>query len=138
MPRTTHYFLGRLKFSKDADSKEVNQPSVRRIILRSFATPNGLRRRPEMLRAHLHLDEFAVEPLVVDENNFDRKHYTFEPVRWEYLGDIRCLAIDVHPRDPKATGAFEGRIWVEDHDYAIVRLNGTRINPPRWRFLRPL
>ena len=30
----------------------------------------------------------------------------------------------------QAVGAFEGRIWVEDHDYAIVRLNGTRINPP--------
>ena len=52
-----------------------------------------------MLQNHLHLNEFAVEPLVVDENNFDRKHYTFEPVRWEYLGDIRCLAIDVHPRE---------------------------------------
>ena len=57
-----------------------------------------MRLGPEMLKSHLQLDEFAVEPLVVDENNFDRKHYTFEPVRWEYLGDIRCLAIDVHPR----------------------------------------
>jgi hypothetical protein len=50
------------------------------------------------------------------------------------LGDLRCLAIDVHPRDPRARGAFEGRIWVEDHDYAIVRLNGIRINPRRWDF----
>ena len=49
---------------------------------------------------HLHLNEFAVEPLVVDENNFDRDHYVFEPVRWEYLGDVHCLAIDVHPRRP--------------------------------------
>jgi len=87
-----------------------------------------------MLRDHLHMDEFAVEPLVVDENNFDQKHYSFDPVRWEYLGDVRCLAIDIHPRDPKALGAFEGRIWVEDHNYAIVRLNGTRIHPPRWDY----
>ncbi len=75
-----------------------------------------------------------MEPLVVDENNFDRKHYTFEPVRWEYLGDIRCLAIDVHPRAPAGIGAFEGRIWVEDHNFVIVRLNGTRLNPPRRDF----
>ena len=40
-----------------------------------------------------------MEALVVDENNFDRQHYTFDPVRWEYLGDVRCLVIDVHPRD---------------------------------------
>ena len=75
-----------------------------------------------------------MEPLVVDENNFDRQHYTFDPVRWEYLGDIRCLAIDVHPRGHPGFGAFEGRIWVEDHDYAIVRLNGTRLNPRRGSF----
>ena len=65
-----------------------------------------MRRRPEMLRAHVQVDQFAVEPLVVDENNFDRKHYSLRSRRWEYLGDIRCLAIDVHPRDPKAHGSF--------------------------------
>ena len=88
----------------------------------------------ETFRPDIRFNEFAVEPLTVDQTNFDRKHYTFEPVRWEYLGDVRCLVIDVHPRGRAATGAFEGRIWVEDHDYAIVRLNGTRINPPRFDF----
>jgi len=44
------------------------------------------------------------------------------------------LAIDVHPRENSGTGAFKGRIWVEDHDYAIVRLNGTLIHPTRWNF----
>jgi hypothetical protein len=122
------YFLGRLKFSDKVDNKAMEASFI------PDSTAEWLRHRPEMLRPHMQLDQFAVEALSVDENNFDRKHYTFEPVRWEYLGDIRCLAIDVHPRDPKAQGVFEGRIWVEDHDYAIVRLNGTRINPPRWDF----
>ena len=119
------YFLGRLKFSKNVDNKAIEA---------SFIADSRSQRflhTPEMLSAHLRLGEFAVEPLVVDENNFDREHYAFDPVRWEYLGDIRCLAIDVHPKDPKAIAAFEGRIWVEDQGYAIVRLNGTRINPPR-------
>ena len=122
------YFLGRLKFSKKFENKAQEASFI------PDSTAEWLRRRPEMIRAHVQMDQFAVEPLVVDENHFDRKHYSFDPVRWEYLGDVRCLAIDVHPRDLKALGAFEGRIWVEDHGYAIVRLNGTRINPPRWDF----
>ena len=132
------YFLGRLRF--DNKTKKGKKPSneAKEASFIPDSTAEWLRRGPEMIRARVQMDEFAVEPLVVDENNFDRKHYTFDPVRWEYLGDIRCLAIDVHPRDPKAAGAFEGRIWVEDHDYAIVRLNGTRINPPALGFLRPL
>ena len=122
------YFLGRLKFSNKLDNKAKEASFI------PDSTRDWLRHRPDMLRTHVQVDQFAVEPLVVDENNFDRKHYTFDPVRWEYLGDVRCLAIDVHPRDPKALGAFEGRIWVEDHDDVVVRLNGTRINPPRWDF----
>jgi hypothetical protein len=123
--REDGYFLGSLKFSKDAE--EV-----------SFI-PNSslgwLRHRPEMLRAHIHMDDFALEPLVVDDkDHFDRKHYTFDPVRWEYLGDVRCLALDVHPRGHPSIGAFEGRIWVEDHNYAIVRLNGTRVHPAHFNF----
>jgi len=122
------YFLGRLSFTTKNNNKVKESSFI------GDSQSEWLRRLPEMLRAHLHLNEFAVEPLVVGENNFDRKHYAFEPVRWEYLGDVRCLAIDVHPQDRKAIGAFEGRIWVEDHNYAIVRLNGTRLNPPRGSF----
>jgi hypothetical protein len=117
-------FLGRLKFG--AQTKEIS--------FMSDSPSEGIRHAPDMLRAHLHLDTFAIEPLVVDDTKFDRAHYSFEPVRWEYLGDIRCLAIDVHPRDKSQVGAFEGRIWVEDQDYAIVRLNGTRVHPSRFNF----
>ena len=122
--RNDAHFLGRLKFATEA--KEVS------FVQDSFS--DWLRRRPDMVRAHLHMDDFAVEPLAVDQKNFDWQHYTFDPVRWEYLGDIRCLAIDVHPREPAGIGAFEGRIWAEDHNYAIVRLNGTRVHPPRGSF----
>jgi hypothetical protein len=122
--RNDAHFLGRLKFATEA--KEVS------FVQDSFS--DWLRHRPDMVRAHLHVDDFAVEPLAVDEQNFDGKHYTFDPIRWEYLGDIRCLAIDVHPREHAGIGAFEGRIWVEDRNYAIVRLNGTRIHPPHRSF----
>jgi len=120
VPRKDAYFLGRLQFARNV--KEIS------FIPDSFF--DWLRRRPETLMQHLHLNEFALEPLVVDENNFDRDHYVFEPVRWEYLGNVHCLAIDVHPIRPSEGRPFHGRIWVEEHDYAIVRLNGTRLNPP--------
>ncbi|MGO8787879.1 MAG: M48 family metalloprotease [Terriglobia bacterium] len=122
------YFLGRLKFSEKIGDKVQETPFL------PDTHPGWLRRAPKMLKPHLELDQFGVEPLVVDEDNFDREHYAFDPVRWEYLGDLRCLVVDVFPRDPKTLGAFRGRIWVEDHDYAIVRLNGTRINPPQGNF----
>jgi hypothetical protein len=119
--RKDAYFLGRLQFAQNA--KEVS------FIQYSFF--HRLRHHPDPLTEHLHLNEFALEPLMVDEKNFDRDHYVFEPVRWEYLGSVRCLAIDVHPLRPSEGRPFYGRIWVEPHDFAIVRLNGTRLNAPR-------
>jgi hypothetical protein len=127
--RKDAHFLGRLKYDKEA--REVSFTSSDSIAGR-FRQTRG--KFGDMVAAHLHLNDFAVEPLAVDPNSFDRKHYTFEPVRWEYLGDVRCLAIDVHPREHAGVGAFEGRIWVEDHNYQIVRLNGTRVHPTRWKF----
>ncbi len=122
------YFLGRLKFSKTAENRPTEESFV------PDTNAEWVRLGHGMLMSHIQMNQFAVEPLVVDENNFDLKHYSFHPVRWEFLGDVRCLAIDLKPRNPNAQGAFEGRIWVEDHNYAIVRLNGIRINPPKWAF----
>ena len=123
------YFLGRLNFDKQ--TKEVS--FIPNATPGGFVHDLGSLVRP-FAAPHLFLDEFAKGTVAVDELNFDRQHYTFEPVRWEYLGDVRCLAINVHPRDNAGTGAFQGRIWVEDHNYAIVRFNGTRINPRRYTF----
>jgi hypothetical protein len=110
-------FLGRLQF--DNAAKEAAFIDV----------PHAPR-----LRTHLRPDYFALEAVAVDAGAFDREHYTIEPVRWEYLGDVRCLALDVQPRKSAGVGAFIGRIWVEDHNYAIVRMNGVRVHPPRLNF----
>jgi hypothetical protein len=59
------------------------------------------------------------------DNNFDRSKYDFTFVRREFLGEIRCLVIDVMPRKDAGNGRFIGRIWAEDQDYNIVRFNGT-------------
>ena len=60
-----------------------------------------------------------------DLDHFDRQNYTFEFVRWEVLGDVRCAEIDVKPRENSVNRGFVGRIWVEDQDFNIVRFTGT-------------
>ena len=63
--------------------------------------------------------------MAIVDDNFDRSKYEFSFVRREFLGEIRCLAIDVQPKKDSGNGRFIGRIWVDDQDYSIVRFNGT-------------
>ena len=65
------------------------------------------------------------QALFPDLDHFDRQNYTFEFVRWEPLGEVRCAAVDVSPRGKSRNRGFVGRIWVEDQDYNIVRFTGT-------------
>ena len=62
---------------------------------------------------------------LLDASNFNRRTYTFDYVRREFLGDVRCLVFDVAPIDKTIAGQFMGSIWVEDKDDRIVRFNGT-------------
>src|SRR5579859_3551160 len=60
----------------------------------------------------------------LDFREFDKDHYKLTPRGREFLGDVRCYVFDVH-RTRKAKGPrFRGRIWVEDQDFTIVRMNG--------------
>ena len=63
--------------------------------------------------------------IFADRDEFDRQHYEFKFVRREFLGDVRALVFDVTPKKEAGNGRFLGRIWVEDQDFNIVRLNGT-------------
>src|SRR5438309_2203651 len=69
-----------------------------------------------------------------DRQNFDRSHYDFHYAHREFLGEVRCLVFDVTPKKGAGNGLFEGRIWVEDQDYNIVRLNGTYVPRPKNAF----
>src|SRR5256885_338846 len=66
-----------------------------------------------------------------DRQNFDRAHYDFKYDRREFLGEVRCVVFDVKPKSGAGKGMFEGRIWAEDQDFNIVRLNGTYVPRPR-------
>ena len=81
--------------------------------------------------------KFQYQPLgfswmiFADRNDFDRQHYDFHYARREFLGDVRCLVFDLTPKKDAGRGRFVGRIWVEDQDFDIVRLNGTYARPSR-------
>ena len=66
----------------------------------------------------------------VDRDDFDRAHYDFSYVHREFLGDVRCIVFDVTPKKNAGKGRFQGRIWVEDQDFNIVRMNGTYVPHP--------
>ena len=63
--------------------------------------------------------------MVILDADFQKSHYHFSFVRREFLGEVRCIVIDVQPADKTRKGLFIGRIWVEDRDFNIVRFNGT-------------
>jgi hypothetical protein len=123
VPKEDHYFLGRLDMG----------PSIeRRDYLASQASFEKA-----MMGGVTHLFRIQYQPMgfswmiFADRQNFDRSHYNFEFVRREFLGDVRCLVFDITPKPNAGKGMFEGRIWVEDRDFNIVRLNGTYVPRPK-------
>lgn len=60
---------------------------------------------------------------VPDWRSLDPKRYEFKFLRREFLGEVRCLVLELAPRGDSRDG-FTGRIWVEERDFNIVRFNG--------------
>jgi len=73
--------------------------------------------------------------MVMDLRGLDRAHYNFDYQGREFLGDIRCIVIDVTPKKNSGEGRFVGRIWVEDRDFNIVRFNGTFAHAPHGEYM---
>jgi len=65
-----------------------------------------------------------------DRTDFDRSHYEFHYIRREFLGECAAWCSTSHPRKLRQR-ALPRRLWVEDQEYNIVRLNGTYYPAPR-------
>ncbi|MFZ0808294.1 MAG: M48 family metalloprotease [Candidatus Sulfotelmatobacter sp.] len=115
-PKDDDYFLSRLEVAGNA------------VHTSAFADDEHLRQgwKNHLLKYEdrFSADGFA-QALFPDLEHFDRQNYTFEFVRWENLGEVRCALVDVKPRDNSEKHRFVGRIWVEDKDFNIVRFTGT-------------
>jgi peptidase M48-like protein len=117
-PIADTYFLGRADFANTAEEAlfEKDQPNKARHIV------SPLKMLSALFQSHYIPNGFAQMALL--DRDFQKNNYYFEYVRQEFLGEIRCVVVDVRPRDKAPKGLFEGRIWVEDRDFNIVRFNG--------------
>jgi hypothetical protein len=59
-----------------------------------------------------------------EPSTFNLKHYKFQYVNTEFLGEVRCQVFQVMPSASRTGGLFKGKIWVEDQDLTIIRFNG--------------
>jgi hypothetical protein len=120
-PVDDQYFLGRLDMSDGPeDVSFVGQPGSGR---GRFSRLAGL--------FALHFQPSGFAQMVVPDTDLYKKYYDFNFVRREFLGEVRCFVIDVLPKKDAPPGRFEGRIWVEDQEYSIVRFNGTYSHMPK-------
>jgi hypothetical protein len=123
VPSEDHYFLGRLDLGQSVDRRDYLSKDE------SF--------EKNLLGGVTKMFKFEYKPMgfswmiFADREDFDRGHYGFKYVRREFLGDVRCLVFDVTPKKDAGKGRFLGRIWVEDQEYNIVRLNGTYAPRPK-------
>ncbi len=122
-PVQDHYFLGRMDLSESMDRRDYLSKDT------SFES--------HLLGGFTRLFKFQYKPagfswmIYADRDDFNRKTYDFKYVHREFLGDVRCIVFDVAAKNGTGNGRFRGRIWVEDQDYNIVRLNGTYEPRPR-------
>ncbi|GAC1509817.1 MAG: hypothetical protein NVS1B11_15400 [Terriglobales bacterium] len=123
VPKGDHYFLGRMDLGEYVDRHDYmsKDESLRKTLLGGVSRLFKLEYNPMGFSWMI----FA------DREEFDRAHYNFKYIHREFLGDVRCLAFDVTPKKGAGNSRFEGRIWVEDQNYNIVRLNGTYAPRPK-------
>jgi len=125
MPASDQYFLGRLNLSDGLSDQsfEKHKPGVGRHFWNLFS---GI-----LSRGFLPTG-FA--QMVMLDANFQKNNYYFNYVRQEFLGEVRCIVVDVEPKETAPKGLFTGRIWVEDLDFNIVRFNGTYTARSRYSY----
>jgi hypothetical protein len=124
VPVSDQYFLGRLDLTNGTDDRSfMGQPGFGRRILSKLTSLYSLKFLP-----------LGFAQMVILDEDFQRKYYDFTFVRREFLGEVRCLVIDVQPKPHSGEGRFIGRIWVEDQAYNVVRFNGTYGPAPRYNY----
>jgi hypothetical protein len=115
-PINDQYFLGRVDLNNDGPHDSLFQKQ-RRGFLHHLLNPFSS-------LTYKYLPQGFAQMVMLDAN-FQKSNYQFTFVRREFLGEVRCIVVDVQPGKKAPKGSFTGRIWVEDRDYNIVRFNGT-------------
>ena len=124
-PISDHYFLGRLDF--DNGPQDVLFQKQHAASMRAFLSVLSAAFTSRFLPR-------GFAQMVLLDENFQKSNYYFNFVREEFLGEARCIVIDVQPKEKAQSGLFTGRIWVEDREFNIVRFNGTYSTRSRYTY----
>ncbi len=118
VPESDKYFLGRLVLNE----KGIGQKNFER-----RERPGFMSRVLDRLNSFYKMNyvPLGFMQLVFLNDRFDKDNYELKYLRQQFLGDVRTLVFDVVPKKHVKGPHFLGRIWVEDQDYNIIRLNGT-------------
>lgn len=117
VPKSDFYFIGQMNY-KQGDKYNSMIPTHPFKSFMQSMMPNGWTLNP---------DSFA-EKVFIDPVNFNKTDYKITYGGESFLGEVRCFMFDVEPRTKKSKWRFTGRIWVEDKDFTIIRINGVH-NP---------
>ncbi len=126
VPHGDQYFLGRLDMSHGVGTVSF-LPDKTGWIHRIFGPVASVTRSMTFAPAG-----FAT--ITPDARGLDPGKYDFNFVHREFLGAVRTVVFDVTPRKGSGVGRFQGRIWVEDEGYNIVRFNGTYTPHPHFGY----
>jgi len=125
-PAGDKYYLGKANLAKNLDlqplTNDKGAPNLK-------YTAGGL--GTFLTMSMQFLPRGFLQMIYIDTTGFDKQHYKFEYVRREFLGEVRCLVFDITPARQNDRGLFEGRIWVEDQGFHIVRFNGAYQRPSK-------
>jgi hypothetical protein len=123
VPASDEYILSRVDFGKSfqADGYRA-KPAGNGLFKQSTAALSSLSKALRLDTEYMPTG--FMDMMFIDPTGFDRQHYQFTFVRNDFLGAVRTQVFDVLPRKYTGNGRFSGRIWIEDQQGAVVRLNG--------------
>ena len=100
IPVKDQYFLGRLDMSENEAQRTFP----------SLASPDSAIAWSRKLTGvySLHFLPMGFAQMVVLDTDFQKKYYNFTFVRREFLGELRCLVIDVQPKEGQKVCALHG------------------------------
>ncbi len=127
VPVSDQYFIGRVDFGKTFANEQYDTRATKRGLLQgSLGYISGLSHAFELSYSATGFQDM----MFIDPVGFDLQHYDVSFVRREFIGNVRTAVFDVKPKNKAGAGRFFGRIWVEDRDAHIVRINGTYTSNP--------
>ena len=117
VPVSDRYFLGRLVLDKHGINDKTFDKKKVGMFTRVLDRLNGFYKMNYLPKGFMQL--------VFLNDRFNKQNYDLRYQRQEFLGDVRTMVFDVVPHKKMKGVHFVGRIWVEDQDHNIVRINGT-------------